>query len=229
MSAYGTIAAGLAGQKVDARTLDAVSRIAQADVEFGTAVVAYEGDEELAYQYLLDKSVLTFSADFIAGNSAIVSVNGLSTTATPFSTNHAAMMTSIAAKVEALTGVSATQATRVLTVISKGSPITLTAAVTSGSTQPTSSQVLSSSATLLGVALRTQNVGGKYVAYDAFPVVREGEIWVMTADTVAANKAAYLVAATGIFTDESSGNVSTNYVFRSSTTGAALARLEVIK
>lgn len=228
MTAYGNMSTALAGAKFGGNT-EVVSRVAGDTIEFGMPVVAYEADSEKAYQYLLDKSVLTYSADFIASNATTVTVNGTAAATITFSDTHANMMIALSAAVDAIAGVTCSQTGRILTVTVPGSVATVSTVTVGGSTQPTSSQVLSCSAGLLGVALRTQNVGGKYLELDAVNVLREGEIWVMTADAVVANKAAYMVAATGAFTDEVSGNVATGYVFRSSTSGAALARLEAIK
>jgi hypothetical protein len=227
MSAYGNIESALQGMLfgMDYR---ADTRIAGNDAEFGTPAVVYAGDSEKAFQYLLDKSILTFDADFVASNVIVVTVNGVASASVTYATSHAATFAAVIAAVNAISGVSAVAGTgRQIVIITEGAVATVSASVTAGSSQAGSSQVLSCSASVFGVFPRTQKLEGKYLEKENANVLRSGEIWVMTADAVVANTAAYIVAATGVWTDSSSGNVSTNYVFRSSTDGAGLARLEV--
>lgn len=228
MTAYGNQDSAIAGGKVFGDS-EVVTRLAGGIIDFGKPVVQYAGDSDKCYQYLLDKSVATFAADFVASNSIALTVNGLTATVA-FDTDQATTKAALVAAVDALAGVTCTAgAGRAINIITEGAVCTASVVITGGVSQTTMSQVLSCSGSLFGVALRTQKLDGQYNAQDAVNVLREGEIWVLTNDTVVANTAAYLVAATGVWTDESSGNVSTGYYFRSSTSGAALARLEVIK
>lgn len=85
-------------------------------------------------------ATLTVSTDLITANSTIVTVNGNSTTATVYATDHDTTMAAIAAKVAALPGVaSASAATTVITyqmTDQTTAPIG-SAVTTAGSTQPT--------------------------------------------------------------------------------------------
>lgn len=63
-------------------------------------------------------------------------------------------------------------------------------------------------------------------AKEAGNVLVDGEAYVPVATAVTANKPAYLTAA-GVWTDVVGSNVLTPFYFRSSTTGAGVARIEV--
>lgn len=227
MAAYGNIESALKGQLVG-MDYRCDTRIAGKDADFGGAAFVYAGDSEKVYPYLLDKILLTFSADFVASNVIAVSVNGVAAASVTFATNHATTFAAVIAAIDALEGVSAVAGTgRQIYITVEGETAVVTASVTGGSSQASSTQVASCSATIFGVFPRTQKLEGKYLAVENANVLRDGEIWVLTADAVQANVAAYLVAATGVWTDEASGNVATGFTFRSSTSGAGLARVEV--
>jgi len=228
MTAYGNIEGALAGAKVYTDA-DVISRVAGNTIQFGAPVVAYEDDSTKAYNFQSDKTVATFDRDFEAGNTISTTVNGLSAATVPFSSSHADTKAALVSAIDALAGITAANsAGRAITVISKGAPVVLTTTVIGGTNQAVATQVTSCSATPIGVAVRSMKVSGQWDSQDIMPIMREGEIWVLTADAVVANKAAYITSA-GTWTDEVGSNTATNYVFRTSTSGAALARLEVIK
>lgn len=231
MTAYGNTDSALEGMKFGLDS-DVVSRVAGNAAGFGKPAMIFSGDSDKAYAYTLNKSVMTYSADFVTSNVINVSVNGVAISPVTFATDHATTFAAVITAIDALAGVTATAgAGRAINITvdgTQGVAITVTTVVTLGASQATATQVLSCSGTLFGAFLRTQKYPGSYEIYDVANIMREGEMWVMTADAVVANSAAYLVAATGVWTDESSGNVSTNYVFRTSTSGAALARLELV-
>lgn len=228
MGAYGNIEQALEGMKFGLDS-EVVSRVAGNEANFGKAAVVYAGDSDKAYQYLLDRSTATFAADFVASNVIKVTVNGKQATAN-WTTDQAGTIAAVVTAVNALDGVTCTYSSgRVIVITTQGEVCTASLSITGGASQTTMTQVLSCSASVFGVFLRVQKYPGKFEVRDVAPIVREGELWVMTADAVVANSSAYLVDATGAFTGASSGNVSTNFKFRTSTSGAALARLEVIK
>lgn len=63
-------------------------------------------------------------------------------------------------------------------------------------------------------------------AKEAGNILVDGEVYVPVATAVTANKPAYVTPA-GVWTDVASGNVLSPFYFRSSTSGAGVARLEV--
>lgn len=95
---------------------------------------------------------------------------------------------------------------------------------------------------LRGVALRTMvpaasqsgtlsapgNGTANYPDKSAVNIVVEGKVYVPVAGVVTSGKKAYLTAAE-VWTDVVGANIATPYVFRSTTTGAGLALLQVVK
>jgi len=228
MTAYGLQDSALEGM-ICSNKSDLISRICANECNFGKAAVAYAGDATKIYQYFIDRIDLTFSADFVTSNVATVTVNGVTITST-FADTHANMLIDVVPKIEALAGVTATNPSgRIVRITTAGAVCVVTAAVTLGASQATTTQLASCTAGLIGVIPRSNRTAGKFVALDIAPVMREGQLWVMTSEAVAANAPAYLDAATGGWTDLSTNNVSTNYVFRGNTSGAGLVELEVIK
>jgi len=228
MAAYGLIEGALEGM-ICSNKSDILSRVAGGEINFGKALVAYAGDATKVYQYLLDQVELTFSADFVSLNVATVTVNGVTITST-FVDTHANMLADVVAKLEALAGVTASNPSgRIVRITTAGAVCVVTAAVTLGASQATTTQAASCTASVIGVCPRSNRANGKFIAKDIAPVMREGQLWVMTADAVVANADAYLVKATGVWTDDSSSNISTGFKFRGNTSGAALVELEVIK
>lgn len=87
-----------------------------------------------------------------------------------------------------------------------------------------------------GVALhvhaKEQDASGVagYADEDTVSTLRRGRVWVQVADAVVLNSAAYVVCGGGTagqFTDASSSNLATGGVFRTATSGAGLALLEI--
>lgn len=77
-----------------------------------------------------------------------------------------------------------------------------------------------------GVFARTQKYPGLYEEKDVATIVRKGLVYVPVSDAVVANSALYITPA-GVWTDETSGNTACKGKFRSSTTGAGLALVEL--
>lgn len=90
---------------------------------------------------------------------------------------------------------------------------------------------------LLGIFLRTQsqgtnlpgaNAGGSgYVAQQPANIAKRGEVWVNVDRAVTSGKPAYLNGNVWT-TVATAGAIETPYIYRSSTTAAGLARVEVI-
>lgn len=95
---------------------------------------------------------------------------------------------------------------------------------------------------LRGVAIRSMNEAASqngiigtpgngtasYKATEAVNILTSGEVYVPVAAATTSHKPAYVTPA-GVWTDVAAGNVLSAFIFRSSTTGAGLARLEVNK
>ncbi len=84
--------------------------------------------------------------------------------------------------------------------------------------------------TFRGIAGHEHNDDGEYANGEPVNVVRKAVIWVPVADAVVLNASAYIVASgatAGQFTDSSSGTIATGGKFRSSTSAAGRAKVEI--
>ena len=243
MAAYGLYDAGFPGMKAGIEDTSAIPAATRQPIAFGTPVFFMEGDEKGAYPFTVDQSTIKFSADFIASNSTVVTVNTLATAAVVYATSHAATFAAVVVAVEALTGVDvvASDATlRTITVRTYGAstilPVTalVSSVTTLGSSQPTVTYQFGTTMRIAGVAMHQHKepLSGlvRYEIKDPASIMREGKIYVLTADTTLAHKPAYLTAA-GAWTDETVAgavaNLATPYFFRTATSGAGMAILEV--
>lgn len=221
--------------------------LAVAAIEFGAPVYASKGEAAGAGPKVNDKATVGFSADFSASNvvAGTVTISGGTTVnySVTYATSHAATFAALVAALAAIPGVevvSSNATTRSIVLSANGLLLAVTGAVTGGSAV-TVTVTAASDQVLRGVAIRTMveaasqdgtfaapgNGTAKYNAKDAVNILTEGKCWVPVADAVEAHATAYLTSA-GAWTDESSGNTQTPYTFRSSTTGAGLAVLQVV-
>lgn len=228
------------------------SRVATATLKAGAPCYYAVGGDHVVAPLLQDTVILTFSAVLITGNVVTGSVaNGASfgnTFSVPFTTDSPTTITALAAALATIDGVKVVAvdtSARTIKIRTPDSDIStaVTIAVTGGASQATVSQTLSTSQRLAGVVVRSANIytsrngtladpapdGGfaYYNAGDAVNVMTQGRLWVPVLVAVNANEPAYLTSA-GVWTNVASGNTLTPYYFRSSTTGAGLAKLEVV-
>ena len=77
-----------------------------------------------------------------------------------------------------------------------------------------------------GVAFFTQKFPGSYEAQDSVNIARTGLVWVPVSSAVQANNALYITPA-GVWTDVTTSNTACKGKFRSSTSGAGLALVEL--
>lgn len=77
-----------------------------------------------------------------------------------------------------------------------------------------------------GIAIRTQKYPGSYEDKDVVNIVRKGQVYVEVAAAVQANNALYLTPA-GVWTDVTTSNTACKGKFRSSTSGAGIALVEL--
>ena len=232
MSEYGTLDKALPGLLYGIES-DVRSGAANAAIDFGAPVFIDVGEDVKVRPFVKDETIVTYDADFVASNSIAASVNGVAITPVVYATSHAATFAALVAALDALSGVdivSSNATTRVIRLRTKGTTLTFTSTVTLGASQAVATQQASTSYLFGGVALRTAKnlVSGvaRYEAKDPVNVLQEGTVWVTTADAVSSQKAVYLTSA-GAWTDEVTGNILTPYTFRTSTTGAGLAVIEV--
>ena len=241
MGAYDELDEAIAGLKFGVAEPSRVAsfKVAElAGIPFGSPVFGYDDDEVNGYLAHTDTSTIVFDADFVTSNSIVITVNGVAGTAVIFATSHAATMTALLVQLESdFTGLTA-EATdlagtnRTIKLVLKGLEIVATEAITGGAGQATGTITASTSQVFLGVALFTQlgyvdNVG--YYEYeDAMNVMEIGWIYINTHETVQANTIAYVITAVGATQGKfGTSGFDTGARFRSSVTGAGLARVEL--
>lgn len=221
--------------------------LAVAPIEFGAPVYAPKGEAEKVGPLVNDKATVAFDANFVASNvvAGTVTINGGTAVnySVTYATSHAATFAALVAALAAISGiqvVSSDATARTIVLSANGLLLAVTGAVTGGASQAAVTVTAGTEMVLRGVAARTLveaasqdgtfaapgDGTAKYRTNDAVNIVTEGKLWVPVADAVEAQATVYLTSA-GAWTDEASGNTQTPYTFRTSTSGAGLAVLDV--
>lgn len=228
-----------AGMKADARFDEVISRTADNDIPFGSAVGAEAGEVYRCRVFTKDNCSLLYDADFVTSNKINGTVNGVAWTEVDFTTDHDTTAGLVRDAINALAGVTCILDTgdannrTFLIEMEDGSVITVTTVVTGGASQATGTPTYSSDDVFRGIALaqhKEQTLAGitKYTDKETVSVLKKGTAWVPVSVAVTADDTAYaLVDGTGKFTNASSGNTVTGGKFRSSTSGAGLAKLDI--
>lgn len=251
MGAYGEMDQAIAGLKYGIGSGEEVcTRRAAEQIGFGVPVFGYAGNNVDCYLPARDTLILTFSADLIAANvttltlSAVVKgVTQAETVAETFDTDHDTTMDNLVSAIETAypnATVTLTDAinNRQITIFQPGTNWTGSGVVTLGVSQATITATYTTAQVFIGITIFTQvacyiTTRGYYVENDAVNVMEEGEVWVNTSGAVSANTDAYVIwlptvpADQGKFTGTSTNNYVTNCKFKSTTTGAGLAIVEV--
>ena len=177
-----------------------------------------------------------FDGDFVTGNLITITVNGEATAAVPFNSDHDTTSADVLAAIQGLSTVDSASISdgavnREFTIESIGDVIAVSETVTGGAGQVTGTPTFSSDDIFRGISLHTHKEDGNYAINDAVSVMRQGTAWVDTGVAVVADEAAYvdIVGALGKFTNVSAGNLATDGFFRSTNSGAGLAKLEINK
>lgn len=164
--------------------------IAAEALPFGRGVIRVPNTKDQVRLTRPNYATLTVSADLIASNSTIVTVDGTATTATVYATSHAATMAAIVTKVAALATVAKawldTSNNRIIHIIGVGATITAAGETTLGATQPTWAAIASVyAANFFGIVQGTQAMEGalpnadnegSYAAKSLVNVLRKGRI-----------------------------------------------------
>ena len=239
-----------AGMKADSR-FDEVESFQTLDaLDFGVGVVA--GEANPATECRLpdtNKVVITDNAGTWTAGDVVATVNGTDVTES-FDTDKDTSMTNLAASIQALATVSSAAyvaGSHTITVLAANDvSLTITVDVSGITGTMTISSITGTCEdTVRGIALHSHQTNrtiptlnassytaAGYVATDPVNVLRKGVAWVNVADAVVIDSAAYLITAgsdIGKFTDDSSSpNIAVpTGVFRSATSGAGIAKLEI--
>lgn len=214
-----------AGLKANAQFDKVESFLAEGAIDFGLGLVKGTSNDQVKVP-ILNVSILSIDADLITSNSTVATVNGNSTTATVFATDHDTTMAAIAAKIALLDDVVSavvTPGARDITITGTNSVIiTASAVTTAGASQGTWTQAQSSGDVFRGISIH-QHVEkafltgvAQYLDEDAVSTLRQGEVWMRQEDsdvgTLAVDDAVYVNAQIGgaqigRVTSVSTGNV----------------------
>lgn len=83
--------------------------------------------------------------------------------------------------------------------------------------------------TLLGVTIRSAKEAAGYAQTETVGILREGKVWVTAGAAVQANEPVFIDATTFAWTNVSTSNIVTPYVFRSNAASGALVVLDALK
>jgi hypothetical protein len=228
-SSQGTKFAGLIS---DARPSLVESAAALTAVPFGRGVGAEAGDTDSAHLALRDKGTLTYNGDFRATDVIIVTINGVACGTVNFTSTHATTAAAVLAAIVAHADVTAASKSangRVFSIETEGEVISIAVTGSSVTAAAAVDYVTLQNDVFRGVSVHRHNEAGEYSANDIMDILRQGEIWVDTSITVVADDTAYVDLAGGLgkFTNVSTNNLATGGKFRSSVTGAGLAKIEI--
>ena len=242
MGAYNELDVAIAGLRLGIESLaDFIESFRSADVAgnipYGVGVFMAVGGSPNGYLAHQDTVVLTQSGTFGASNVFTPTLNGVALGAVTYATNNADMYTAIKAEIVAAlpaAQVSVTAGSYLITIFNPGYDVTLTGS-TAGGSAVTSTPTYSSSMIFMGVTSFDQvsyrDSTGGYPLDVAGNCSYMGQIWVNTSVAVNSGQAAYIIIAAGAtqgqFTNVSTNNFVTKGVFRSNTTGAGLALVEL--
>jgi hypothetical protein len=233
---------GFEGLLADARENTIESYAAVGAVPFGYGVVGDTGSDDKVTLPSNDVATIVWDADFVASNSIVVTVNGEATSGIAFDTDQATTIEAVRAAVEALSTVKSATRTdtggddrtlRIETV--EDTEITVTEAVTGGAGQADGTITESTDNAFRGIAVHShrepsaQNVA-QFDDEDSVSTLTKGLIWVPVTVAVAADDDAYVIGSgsdAGKFTNVSSNNVATGGKFKSSTSGAGIAKVVI--
>jgi len=224
-----------AGLKADAEFDKVITRMADGEINFGRACCSETGDAVEVRYAKKDVASLVYDADIVTANSVIVTVNGVSTAAVVFDTDHDTTMDALLAAVSGLSTVSSASLTdgsgdnRTIRIEAIGTAIVVSTAVTLGATQATGTPTYSSDDLFRGVSVHIHTEDGKYLDTEPVSVMTKGVIWVDASVAVTVDDDAYVdvVDGTGKFTNVSSGNIATGGKFMKTTSAAGLTKLEI--
>ena len=238
-SAYNSnIPPAFAGMKADIQNDRVESHVAKDEIALGAALAAEAGDPNFVRMPVVNVNTIDFSADLITANVFdATGIDSVDLTPVTFTVDHNSTMAAIVAAIEAqVTTVTATKTGPREITVSKDSGAAIViagAAVTGGTTQPTTAVTASTNDVFRGVALHkhipaTDAGVAQYVENDSVDTLKQGQVWVNTSVAVAVDDTAYaLKDGTGRFTNVAGSNLVTGGVFKSATTGAGLAKLQI--
>lgn len=226
---YGYCGEALPGLQFGFGAKDDMSYAAVEKIYPGRAVVCYPGEKGVCGHPHKDEATITYSTNFITGNSTIVTVNGESTAAVVFDTDQATTMAALIAAIAGLSTVSSAviSGTKAVVITTKYAAVTAASVTTLGDTQPTANITYGNADKIfLGVAMRVHRAPdasddtAMYNVNDAVSVREFGNIIVKLDSSAPANNSAVAIlttpeASVGLFTrSTTSGAIALDGLYR---------------
>lgn len=171
-----------------------------AGIEFGVPVFSYAGDSVNLYTFKNDVGKIVFDADFVTGNTIIITVNGVDTSAVVFVANHNTTIDLVLAAINALSNVEAVLDpddfdNRTFYILEKGVEAVVSASVTLGGSQASGTITYTTAQIFVGMTVQTQNSFGLYKQFDAVNVLVNGSAYGSCSTPGAANIKAHVDVA----------------------------------
>lgn len=251
MAIYGRMEEAIAGLPYGIGfSYDVKTYKAGEQIEYGSPVFGYEGNDIDCYKAKRDTLILTLDADLVTSNVCTLTLQSIKNGVTQdeiiaetFDTDHDTTMDNIVAAIEAeYTNATVTLTdgvnNRQITIFEEGANWTGSGVVTLGASQATITATYTTAQVFLGIARYTTinayiSSTGYYVYGDPVNVQITGEIWINTQAAVSSHTAAYVIysyvtpANQGLFTGTATNNYDTGCKFTSTNTAAGLARVEI--
>lgn len=196
------------GALSDSGYSDAVGVTAMEDIEFGTPVLRERGTNN-GYKPRKNLGVITFSAALSASNVVNGLVDGVAISPVTFDTSEVVTMNAIKAAIEAVAPsaiVTVDLDNHAILVKKVGAVVLLATWAVTGGTAKTVTLEHTTDGIFAGVARKTHNTKGKYVANDSMPVVRIGRVVAAIDGAAEKDDHLYIDLATGLFTTTEAGN-----------------------
>ena len=207
---------------------------------YGYPIFAYAGNLGLGWGAHTDTATITASGSFTGSDTAIiVTLNGVALSSIGYASSSLATGNAVAAAILAALIITNPRATvafndsaHTFTIISPGIDVTATLASSGGVTATTA---YTSSAIFMGIAGFTQqslrDTAGGYRQNQAMNSAFFGFIYVQTSVAVNDGQPAFVIYAPGAtqgqFTNVPTNNMPTHAIFRTTLTGAGIAKLEL--
>lgn len=228
------MAEAFAGMIADARYTEKESFMCGEEIPFGRGVAGDKGNYDTVYLPKNDVLTLTFAGDALEASNVINGkINGHAIAPVTYAVSEANTMALIVAAIALLSGVSRATLTsaHVITVETQGLAISASDwAITAGTKQGTITPATSTTDDIFrGITLHEHNVGGVYKIKALANVGKKGVFWGEVSVAVAIDDDVYvdLSGAIGKFTNVSTNNMATGGKFRTTTTGAGLAKIDI--
>jgi hypothetical protein len=206
--------------------------VAAEEIEFGTGVFGYIGEDKKVAPFHLDTGKLVYDADLVTGNLIDGVVNSVSITQVAWTSSHLDTMNLVVAAYAALDGVEAILdpddvANRTILIRTKFTDATVSSVVTGGASQAGTTVTYHSAQVFMGVSTFVQNSPGVYELYDAVNVLKSGMISVSPIVDVNAYEDAFIDIAGGDKGSWSNAGLQVDARYTENAVAAGFSVLEV--